>query len=88
MYFDFSKAFDTVSYKTIVMKLSECGVDESIMRWTENWLTGRVQSVVISSIAFLCVRCSAQLSTISKLAEVAHCPLIQVTDEDAEQVWT
>ena len=56
VYFDFSKAFDTVSYKTIVMKLSECGVDEWIMRWTENWLTGRAQglySVVQSLVGSL-----------------------------------
>jgi len=52
MYFDFSKAFASVSYNTIGMKLSECGVDEWIMRWTENWLTGRVQSVVFSGAVY------------------------------------
>lgn len=48
VYLDFSKTFGTVSLNTIVMKLTECGIDEWIMRWTESWLTGRVQSVVFS----------------------------------------
>jgi len=45
---DFSKAFDTVSYKTLIGKLRKCGLAEWSMRWTENWLNGRTQRVVIS----------------------------------------
>jgi len=49
-YLDFSKAFDTTSPKILVMKLRKCGIDDWTVRWTENWLTGRAQRVVISSI--------------------------------------
>ena len=48
VYLDFSKAFDTFSHSILVMKLRKCGMDEWMMRKTENWLTGRAQRVVIS----------------------------------------
>jgi len=48
VYLDFSKAFDTVSHIILVMKLRKCGINESTVRWTENWLTGRAQRVVVN----------------------------------------
>ncbi|GAB0209063.1 mitochondrial enolase superfamily member 1 [Grus japonensis] len=48
VYLKFSKAFDTVSRKILVSKLRKCGLDEWTVRWVENWLNGRAQSVVIS----------------------------------------
>ena len=48
VYLDFSKAFDTVSHNIFFMKLRKCWIDEWTVRWTENWLTGRAQSIVIS----------------------------------------
>ena len=48
VYFDFSEAFDAISHNLHVMKLRRCGVDEWMVRWIENWLTGRAQRVVIS----------------------------------------
>ena len=48
MYLDFRKAFDTVSHNILVMKLRKYGIDEWLVRWTENWLTVQVQRVVIS----------------------------------------
>jgi len=48
VYLDFSKAFDTVSHNIFTGKLRKCGLDEWTMRWTENWLNGRAQRVVIS----------------------------------------
>jgi len=49
VYLDFSKAFDTVSQNILKGKLRKCGLDERSVRWTENWLNGRTQRVVISS---------------------------------------
>ena len=49
VYLDFSKAFDTVSHNILVMKLRKCGIDEWTVRWTDSWLTGRAQRVVVSS---------------------------------------
>jgi len=48
VYLDFSKAFNTVSHNILLEKLGKCGLDESTVRWIENWLNGRTQSVVIS----------------------------------------
>ena len=45
---DFSKAFNTVSHNTLISKLRKSGLDEWSVRWTENWLNGRTQRVVIS----------------------------------------
>ena len=49
VYLDFSKAFDTVSHNVLLGQLRKCGLDEWSVRWTENWLNGRTQRVVISS---------------------------------------
>jgi len=48
VYLDFRKAFDTVSHNILLGKLRKCGLDEWSVRWTENWLNGRAQRVVIS----------------------------------------
>ena len=47
-YLDFSKAFDTVSHNILLGKLRKCGLDEWSVRWIENWMNGRTQSIVIS----------------------------------------
>jgi len=48
VYRDFSKAFETVSHNILLGKLRKCGLDEWSVRWTEKWLNGRTQRVVIS----------------------------------------
>jgi len=48
VYLDFSKAFDTVSCNILIDKLRKCGLEEWSVRWTEHWLNGRTQRVVIS----------------------------------------
>jgi len=48
VYLDFSKALDTVFHNILLGKLSKCGLDEWSVRWTENWLNGRTQRVVVS----------------------------------------
>lgn len=40
LYLDFSKAFYTVSYDILIMKMRKCGIEEWMVRWAENWLTG------------------------------------------------
>jgi len=49
VYLDFNKALDTIFYNILVMKLRKWGIDDWTERWTENWLTGRAQRVVINS---------------------------------------
>lgn len=44
---DFSKAFDTVKYKSVLTKLNALGFSKSFLEWSVNYLTGRVQFVQI-----------------------------------------
>ena len=53
VYLDFNKAFDTVSHNIFVMKLRKCGIDDWMVRWINNWLTGRARRDVISSAVWL-----------------------------------
>ncbi|CAM5116249.1 unnamed protein product [Natator depressus] len=48
VFFDFSKAFDTVSHSILASKLKKYGLDEWTIRWIESWLDRRAQGVVIN----------------------------------------
>lgn len=37
VYFDFSKAFDAVSWNIIIDKLKKYGLDNWAVKWIENW---------------------------------------------------
>ncbi|KAJ7424166.1 RNA-directed DNA polymerase from mobile element jockey-like protein [Pitangus sulphuratus] len=50
VYLEFSKAFDTVSHKVLLVKLRKCGLDEWTVKWIKNWLNGRTQRIVISGV--------------------------------------
>ena len=47
IYLDFSKAFDKVSHRRLLLKFRSLGVGEKISCWVENWLTDRKQRVVV-----------------------------------------
>ena len=47
MILDFSKAFDTVPFKRLIQQLDFYGVNGKILKWIENWLTRRTQTVTI-----------------------------------------
>ena len=49
--FDFSKAFDTVPHERLLGKLEYYGIQGPILNWTAAFLRGRVQRVVLDSIA-------------------------------------
>ena len=44
---DFSKAFDKVSHKKLILKLRAYGIDDVLVNWTEAFLNGRRQRVVM-----------------------------------------
>ncbi|PKU40581.1 rna-directed dna polymerase from mobile element jockey-like [Limosa lapponica baueri] len=48
----FSKAFYVVSCKIFIEKLTKHRLDEQTARWTENWLSGHSQRVVIGGLKF------------------------------------
>ncbi|CAM5111507.1 unnamed protein product [Natator depressus] len=47
IYLDFSKAFDTVPHGELSVKLEKMGINMKIERWIRNWLTGRLQRVIL-----------------------------------------
>ena len=51
VYLDFSTAFVTLSHNILIGKVRKCGINEWMVRWTENWLTHRAQRIVISGAA-------------------------------------
>ena len=51
MYLDFSKAFDKVPIRRLLKKCDGFGIRGKVLRWIEEWLTGRQQRVVINGKA-------------------------------------
>ena len=47
IYLDFRKASDKVPHQRLILKLKSHGMGNSIINWTEQWLTGRRQRVVV-----------------------------------------
>ena len=51
IYLDFSKAFDTVPHKRLLIKLKAHGIGAQLCSWIESWLSNRKQRVVINGEA-------------------------------------
>ena len=47
-FLDFSKAFDTVSHRILLDKMSSIQLNKNVIQWVSNWLTGRAQRVVVN----------------------------------------
>ena len=47
---DFRKAFDLVPHKKLLLKIKAHGIDGSVLKWIQEWLTERKQRVVINGI--------------------------------------
>ena len=45
---DFQKAFDSVPHKRLISKVKAHGIDGNILRWIENFLSNRIQRVIIN----------------------------------------
>lgn len=46
IYTDFSKAFDRLSHKILILKLGLLGFPSTFIRWVTSYLTGRIQKVL------------------------------------------
>ena len=56
IYFDFSKAFDTVSHDIILYKLkTQYNIDGALLKFFANYLQGRRQRVVLENAESECV---------------------------------
>ncbi|RMC00574.1 hypothetical protein DUI87_23190 [Hirundo rustica rustica] len=47
---DFRKAFNSVSHRILLDKMSSSQLDKHIMGWVSNWLTGQVQRVTVNGV--------------------------------------
>ena len=47
IYLDFSKAFDKVCHKRLLIKLKAAGIEGTLLDWIADWLEGRKQRVVV-----------------------------------------
>ena len=50
IYTDFSKAFDSVPHKRLMVKLESYGIRGDILNWIESFLSGRTQCVAVEGI--------------------------------------
>ena len=48
IYLDFSKAFDKVPHKRLLLKLKAMGIGGRVLKWIESWLGNRRQRVVLN----------------------------------------
>ena len=48
VFLDFAKAFDKVPKKRLLKKLYKHGIRGQLLKWIEDWLTGRTQRVVLN----------------------------------------
>ena len=51
VYCDFSKGFDVVPHKRLLAKCEGMGIRGKVLRWVEEWLTGRKQRVILNGQA-------------------------------------
>ena len=51
IYLDYRKAFDSVPYERLLVKLQAYGIRGKVLQWIRNFLTAREQRVVINGVA-------------------------------------
>ena len=47
VFLDFSKAFDVVCHKRLMVKLEAIGIKGKVLNWIRDWISGRKQRVVV-----------------------------------------
>ena len=50
IFYDFKKAFDTLSHSKLILKLESYGIIGNILHWIKDFLTNRTQEVVINQV--------------------------------------
>ena len=50
VYFDFSKAFDSIPHTRLLLKLQAYGINGQLLSWFKSFLTGRRQCVKINGV--------------------------------------
>ena len=50
VFFDYSKAFDSVCHSTLMVKLQQIGIQGYILEWIRGFLTGRRMRVRVNGV--------------------------------------
>ena len=50
VFFDYSKAFDSVCHSTLLVKLQQIGIRGYILEWIRGFLTGRMMRVRVNGV--------------------------------------
>ena len=59
LYFDFSKAFDTVSHSLLLEKLSQIGISDPLLKWFRSFLSNRNQVTHINNVSSCAINVSS-----------------------------
>ena len=51
VFFDLTKAFDSVPHRLLLSKLEEIGLNSFLVNWIADYLTGRTQAVVLNGVS-------------------------------------
>ena len=51
IYLDLQKAFDTIPYNCLLLKLESIGISGNILKWIKSYLSDRKQRVLINGIS-------------------------------------
>ena len=51
LYLDFMKAFDTVPHRRLIHKLKSYGISDPVLSWIKDFLSDRVQRVIVNGSA-------------------------------------
>ena len=57
VFLDFAKAFDKVPRKRLLKKLHSHGIRGQLLKWIEDWLSGRTQRVVLNGEFSSWIKC-------------------------------
>lgn len=50
IYLDLAKAFDSVSHRKLLVKLTTYGISDTLLKWMENYLSDRYQKCIINGV--------------------------------------
>ena len=78
IYFDFSKAFDTVPHYRLLYKLKSMGINKNTFLWIKDFLSERQQRVVINGVKSQCGAVKSGVPQGSVLGPILY--LIYVSD--------